>query len=237
MPGSVRTRDEVVGVARAGRVLARALRAGVEACRAGVPPVAVSEVVERSIMSQGGRVVLRDEGFPGGASIGVNTGVSHAEPGHRPLRAGDLVVIDSAVGLDGFVADAARAVAVPPASRAALALIEGARAVRLAMLRLLTPGRAWGEVATVAHARAASLGLRIVPGHGGHGLGRRLHEAPSLPLEGSCGVVLEEGMVVTIEPVVGLVGQRVNEAEGAALECFEEWGVVVEASGVRILCG
>lgn len=172
-------------------------------------------------------------GFPAPASIGINEAITHRVPDDVPLRDGDIVVVDTAVRLDGFIVDGARGVVAGGSGALGHRLIAGARAVRAAMLAAIAPGRAWSDVAARAHARAASLGLAIVPGLAGHGVGRALHEPPALPLFGSSGVVLVPGMVITLEPVVALPGGQ----DGPGPKAYEEWTVALTPRGVRILCG
>jgi methionyl aminopeptidase len=153
-------------------------------------------------------------GFPGTVLISVNDEVVHGIPGSRRLRRGDVVKLDVTVEKDGYMADAARTVIVGDAPPMAYAL--RTCAVR-AFERALAVARAGRQVRDVGRAiedEVTRRGFSVIPELGGHGIGRTIHEPPSVPNYGDPAQrdVLTEGLVITIEPIISAGGPRVRTA-------------------------
>jgi methionyl aminopeptidase len=143
-------------------------------------------------------------GFPGTVLISINEEIVHGIPGARAIAAGDLVKLDVTVEKDGYVADAARTVVVGPGSplavrlaACAVAAFEAARAVARAGVPVNQVGRA---VERVVRRR----GFAVVAGLAGHGVGRTIHEEPTVPnhYDPWQTDVLTDGLVITIEPMI-----------------------------------
>lgn len=193
-------------------------------------------------------------GFPGVCSICVNDEAAHAPPGDRELRPNDLVTIDLAGSLHDWHADAARTLVV--ASRGSevcqelIRLVDAADQVTQAAIAAIAPGRFWSDAVQAARAAAARLGVCILPGLGGHGVGRALHESPAARFDSVRGepgdFALVPGVVLAVEPVVTLEpdtvaslggdGWTLRTASGQSAAC-EERTVGVTPSGVRMLTG
>lgn len=194
------------------------------------------------------------EPFPGVCSISVNDEAAHAPPGDRILAPNDLVTIDLAASLDGWHADAAVTVLVtdgttePSPERARLA--DAAVEVTQAAIEAMRPGRRWSEAAAAARQAADDLGVFILPGLGGHGIGRALHEPPAARFDTTHDSPhdfgLAPGAVLTVEPVVTLGpdtlaaehrdGWTLRTASGGPAAC-EERTVAMTPSGPRVLTG
>lgn len=206
---------------------------------------AAAEVMERE-----GAVGVRgyaeregQAGFPERICVNINEEAAHGVPGHRVVREGDLVSIDVAISVDGWWADVAEPVVVGASERGErlrLAAERVARAGRAAM----GPGVRWLEV--VAEVRSALDGLSLIEGLEGHGVGRALHEAPSLAFSGAADdLVLRPGMVVTLEPTVTDGSGETTELDNAwtlvtadrGWACFCECTLAIVRGGVRVLTG
>jgi Xaa-Pro dipeptidase len=156
---------------------------------------------------------------------GPNSALPHGSAGGRVLRPGELLLFDFGAAWDGYCADLTRTATVgePDArQREVHAVVLAAHDAAVAAVR---PGVTAGEVDAAARAviQEAGLGDRFVH-RVGHGLGLEAHEAPSLDPGSS--TVLEEGMVITIEPgvyVPGWGGVRIED------------DLVVEAGGAAVL--
>jgi len=213
----------------AGRRLWLALAAGRDAAFAGATTRAISAVVRERIVEAGGEAVLEDETNAAGerfafaASVNVNEEAACARPSDRRLRAGDVVTIDAAAryeDLDGLIVDASTALVVPGADAPGRrALVDAAlEAVELAAARM-RPGVRWREVAEAIVALASERGFGVACGLAGHGVGRTLHEGPTLgmfPGEApEADFELREGMTLCVEPVLTHIERR-NPVAGAA---------------------
>lgn len=143
-------------------------------------------------------------GFPGTVLISVNDEIVHGVPGARRLEAGDLVKLDVTAEKGGFVADAARTLIVGSGSETALRLRACVRAAFAEALRAAHAGNAVAAIGAAIQTEVRRWGFSIVPELGGHGTGRTIHEAPSVPNFKDPGQqdVLTEGLVVAVEPIV-----------------------------------
>lgn len=186
--------------------------------RPGVTTGALDEIARQFLRDRGARsapaVVY---GFPGSVLISINDEVVHGVPGPRRIRPGDLVSLDVTIELDGYVADAARSLVVPPGPEAAHRLVACARAAFDAALEVATAGTRVSEIGRAVQREVRRHGFAVVRGLAGHGVGRTIHEPPSVPNEWDPRQtdVLTEGLVITIEPMIATgSGRPVEDADG-----------------------
>jgi methionyl aminopeptidase len=211
----IKSPRDLEAMRRAGELLRNIVDRAVGEIAPGMTTSDMADRIESDMRRAGAEPVMRTAGFPAAASICLNEEASHAIPGPRRVHAGDLVTIDAALRFNGWCADYARAVAVPPVSQASAALLSGARAATAAAVAAIRPGRPWSVVTEAARSAAAGFGLNVLAPLSGHGIGRDLHEPPAAGFDGgfegdSSGhgppgckdFVLRVGMVITIEPVV-----------------------------------
>ena len=143
-------------------------------------------------------------GFPGTVLISVNEEIVHGVPGRRVIAEGDLVSLDVTVDLDGYIADAARSLVVGSGKNQAHRLVECAEAAFEAALGVARAGTRVSEIGRTVSREVRSRGFTVVRGLAGHGVGRTIHEPPSVPNEWDPFQtdLLTEGLVITIEPMV-----------------------------------
>ena len=186
--------------------------------RPGVTTAALDEMARQFILARGARSApAMVYGFPGTVLISINDEVVHGVPGPRRIRPGDLVSLDVTLELDGYVADAARSLVVPPGQDAAHRLVSCAQAAFDAALEVATAGTRVNEIGRAVQREARRHGFAVVKGLCGHGVGRTIHEPPSVPNEWDPTQtdVLTEGLVITIEPMLALgSGRPVEDADG-----------------------
>jgi methionyl aminopeptidase len=156
-------------------------------------------------------------GFPGTVLISVNDEIVHGIPGQRRINAGDLVKLDVTVEKDGYIADAARSVLVAPASETAVRLAACAAAAFDAALDVASAGTPVSRIGLAVQREVERWGFTVVRGLAGHGVGRAIHEEPSVPNEWDPFQrdVLTEHLVLTIEPMISAgSGRPVVDADG-----------------------
>ena len=156
-------------------------------------------------------------GFPGTVLISVNDEVVHGVPGPRQLAPGDLVKLDVTVEKNGYIADAARTVVVGTGSDVAHRLAACAAAALDAALRVARAGVLVNEIGRVVTREVRRHGFRVVKGLAGHGVGRTIHEPPTVPNEFHRFQrdVLTEGLVLTIEPMISAGSAEArNDSDG-----------------------
>lgn len=204
---SISTPEELDKLRACGRVVAKALRAMAAAVRAGVTTAELARTGGKVLAACGARssppLVY---GFPGEVCISVNDEVVHGIPGHRTLKPGDLVKLDLTAERDGYHTDSAVTVEVR-GPEAAPGRRELARCAERAFRQALPFARAGNRTRDIGRAVEREVrrrGFQVVRELGGHGVGRTIHEAPSVPNWADPGATdrLTEGLVITIEPII-----------------------------------
>ena len=166
--------------------------------------------------------VLRRAGFERPAfetivASGPNSALPHARPGRRILKAGDGVVLDFGGVYDGYCVDLTRTVELGDAGADFRRLFVAVAEAQQAAIAVVRPGVKASSVDGAARAALDRYGLQEAFGHGtGHGLGLEVHEEPRIgrPLAGQPDLILQPGMVFTIEPGVyleGIGGVRIED--------------------------
>ncbi len=142
--------------------------------------------------------------YPAVICASVNDAVVHAIPSRRPLRDGDLLSIDLAVHLDGWCADAAFSTVIGSDDDDAARLVGTTERALQAGIDAAVPGARIGDVAHAIGAVGRAAGFGLLAHHGGHGVGRAMHEAPFVPNEGRPrrGFRLLPGLVLALEPML-----------------------------------
>jgi len=215
---SIESADDLLKLRRAGAVTREALEAMKAAIRPGISTRALDDIALAVMREHGARsapMLVYD--FPGATCISVNEEIVHGIPGPRVLVPGDLVKLDVTVELDGFMADACETVAVPPARKEDLRLIECAKASFEAGMRQAKPGAHAYDIGAAIQKTVVHAGFSVVRELTGHGIGRTIHEAPTIPNYGDRAFshVLTEGLVFTIEPLIAAGSPRtVTLADG-----------------------
>jgi len=156
-------------------------------------------------------------GFPGHVLISINDEIVHGIPGGRRIAAGDLVSLDVTVEKDGYVADAARSVVVAPGSETAYRLVACAKDAFERALLVARAGARVSEIGRAVEREIRRQHFSVVQGLTGHGVGRTIHEPPSVPnqFDPHQQDMLTEGLVLAIEPMVSAgSGRPVERTDG-----------------------
>jgi methionyl aminopeptidase len=155
--------------------------------------------------------------FPGAACISINEQVVHGIPSKRQVREGDIVSIDFGVRLDGWCGDAADTFVVGDVPEQTRRLVQVTRYSLDIVIRIARAGQRWSNVARAMQEYIEGEGFSVVREFVGHGIGREMHEDPKVPnfvspeLEAQ-DIVLQEGMVLAVEPMVNLGSPAVELA-------------------------
>src|SRR3954452_1841337 len=143
--------------------------------------------------------------------LSVNDAVLHGLPHDYVLRDGDLLSIDMAVGIGGWVADSALSVVVGTPDPADLKLIEATEVALAAGIAAAQPGGRLGDISAAIGHVAHSYGYAVNAEFGGHGIGRTMHEAPHVANTGRArrGMKLDPGLAIAIEPWFCRTGDKI----------------------------
>src|SRR5512132_352883 len=237
----------------AGRVVATALAAVRERAAVGVTLRELDAVARDVLSAAGARSTFLDYQprfapvpFPATLCTSVNDAALHGIPTAYRLRDGDVLSVDFGAELDGWAADAAQTVIVGTARPEDVRLVETTRAALDAGIAAAQPGNRVVTAATEIGAVARAAGYGVNTDFGGHGIGRRMHEEPSVPNDGrrGRGLPLRAGLVVAIEPwflAGGSSAYRIDEdgwtlrsADGSRA-AHQEHTVAITPGGPRVL--
>jgi methionyl aminopeptidase len=205
----IKTPGEIEAIRAAGQVVAQALAAVRAEATAGKRLADLDEVA-RSVLAAAGATSpflgyqpsFASVPFPAVICASVNDAALHGIPGRYRLADGDLLSVDCGAVLDGWAADAARSFTIGPPSPADARLIATTDAALHAGIAAAVPGARIGDISAAIGAAGRRAGYGICTDFGGHGVGRLMHEAPSIPNEGRAGrgLRLGPGLVIAIEP-------------------------------------
>ncbi|MFI9723001.1 type I methionyl aminopeptidase [Streptomyces sp. NPDC052396] len=207
----LKTAAQIEAMREAGRIVAQALAEVEKAAQVGVTLRELDEVA-RGVLDRAGagspflgyRPSFAPTPFPGVICTSVNDAVVHGIPDGYRLRDGDLLSVDCGARLDGWTGDAAVSFVVGAPRPGDPELIEATRRALEAGIAAAVPGNRMGDISAAIGkvARAARCGMPA--DFGGHGIGRQMHEDPSVPNRGrpGRGYPLRPGLVLAIEPML-----------------------------------
>lgn len=247
MPIEIYGRRDQERLARAGRVAAATLLHIASKLRAGISTADIDAWVREDTAARGGKPSqLGYQGFPAAVCTSRNHVVCHGIPSRRDiLRPGDIVNVDITTELDGFHGDTSATFLIGTASPEAEHVVDVARRCRDAGIAVVREGARLGDIGAAIESLARREGCSVVREFGGHGIGRKMHQAPHVSHFGKAGsgLRLRRGMAFTIEPMVNLGGAEVRmlddgwtvvTADGSLSAQFEHT-VLVTADGCEVL--
>ena len=243
---SIKTAQELAGMERAGRVTRAVLNAMKTAVRPGISTRELDEVGASVMRSLGGRSAPKlVYAFPGENCISVNEEITHGVPSERKLVDGDLVKLDVTVEVGGFMADACETIGVGSIKQESKRLIDCASRAFQSGLSVVRPGARAFDIGKAIHKTVNAAGFSVVRDLTGHGIGRTIHEGPTIPNEFDrrCSDILTEGLVFTIEPLIAIgTPKTVTMKDGwtirtrdRSLAAHHEHTVLVTRDGARLL--
>jgi methionyl aminopeptidase len=205
----LRTPAEIEQMRPAGRFVAEVLAQTAAAAHVGVNLLELDALAHDLIRRRGAESCYIDYHPSFGASpfgkvicTSVNDAVLHGLPHDYRLQDGDLLTLDFAAGVDGWVADSAVSLVVGTPRDEDLRLIETTRRALAAGIQAAQPGGRIGDISAAIAAVAHAEGYSINTQFGGHGVGRTMHGDPHISNDGRAGrgYPLRPGLVIAIEP-------------------------------------
>ena len=210
----IKSATQIEQMKKAGALSKMALRHVGAMVRPGVSTFELDQLAEQIIRMHGGTPAFKGYGgFPGTICASINDAVVHGIPNpDMILRDGDIISIDTGAVVDGWVGDNAWTFFVGTPTPEAKALCEVTRDCLKAAIEQAVPGNHIGDVGYAVQSLAESHGYGVLRDYVGHGIGRVMHEDPSVPNYGKKGrgVRLQAGMVIAIEPMVTMGSNHVS---------------------------
>lgn len=242
----IRSAKEIEYMAEAGKIVAACHRGLRKLVAPGVSTIELDAFAEKFIRANGGIPSQKGyRGYPYATCTSVNDEICHSFPGRYVLKDGDIVKIDMVVNLKGWLADSAWSYAVGNISEGTARLMDTAKECLYLGIGKAMAGNRIGDISNVVQNHAEKQGFSVVRDYTGHGIGRIMHDGLSVPHYGppGRGMRLEEGMVLTIEPMINTGtyktrldpdGWTARTADGG-LSAQYEHTIAITADGPRIL--
>lgn len=243
----IKTDEEIELMREPCRIVKETLEFVGKHIRAGMTTKEVDELVYRYITSCG---AIPSElgycGYPASACVSVNEVVVHGIPGDRIIEDGDIVSVDITAEKNGFQGDACRTFLIGNVSEEKRRLVEVTEQCFFKAIENLRAGTPLYDIGYAVQTHAESNGYGVVRALTGHGIGREMHEDPSVPNYGrkGTGMRLKAGMTICIEPMINMGtykvifdrndGWTVRTADGKPAAHYENT-VLIKEDGVEIL--
>lgn len=250
---TLKTEEQLGFMRQAGRIVADTLRLLRERVKPGTDTLTLDEEAFAYVAKCGARPAFKGyrvpgvkRAFPGTLCISINDEVVHGIPDRRRrLEEGDIVSFDMGVEYRGYYGDAACTYGVGNVSTTRRLLMENTLESLHRAVSVVREGATVGDVGHAVESFLVPKGYGLVRNYAGHGIGRKLHEAPQVPNFGrpGSGITLKRGMTIAVEPMVmtgreevvtGEDGWTVLTADHSDAAHFEHTVLVCE-SGSEIL--
>ena len=209
-----KTNEEIELMRESALVVSRTLGMLAAEIKPGVTGLQLDRLAEAFIRDQGAEPgFLGMYGFPNTLNISPNAQVVHGIPTNEPFQEGDIVSVDCGALKNGFYGDHAYTFEVGEVAPETRKLLQVTKESLYLGIRQFRFGNRVGDVAYAIQHHCESNGYGVVRELVGHGLGRKLHEAPEMPNYGKRGrgKKFVEGMVVAIEPMINMGTHRIRQ--------------------------
>jgi len=205
---TIKSNREIEIMKEAGRICAVAHRRIKEAIAPGISTFDLNKIAEDVIFKNGATPSFKGyNGYPASICASVNNVVIHGIP-HREikLKNGDIVAIDIGVCYKGYHGDCAYTHGVGIISPKLQELLKTTQEALYAGLEYAQPNNRLSDISHSIEQFVIKRGYSVVKDFTGHGIGRKLHEAPPIPNFGLPGIgpILKPGMTLAIEPMVNI---------------------------------
>ena len=242
----LKTNEEIELLRENNILVSQALAEVAKHIKPGVTTKELDRIAEDFIRSHGAiPSFLGYEVYPASACISVNEQVVHGIPSDYVIKEGDIVSVDLGTFMKGFNGDSAYTFAVGEVDDEVRRLLEVTKEALYKGTAQAKAGNRVGDISAAVQEYAESFGYGVVRELEGHGLGRKMHEAPGVPNYGmrGRGPLLKEGMVICIEPMITM-GNRaiVFERDGWTVRTRDrkpaahfEFAVAIRKDGPDVL--
>jgi methionyl aminopeptidase len=212
---TIETQADVAALQRIGKIVSHVLHQMLDAAEPGMTTRELDALGARLLDHHGARSAPQlTYNFPGATCISINEEAAHGIPGDRVIRPGDVLNVDVSAELDGYFADTGGTRVVPPTNPQKTRLCHATRMALAQAMRQARAGRPLSGIGAAIERTAKAYGFKVIENLGSHGVGRALHEEPEHIagyFDPSDTRILQEGMVITIEPFLSTKSRVVNE--------------------------
>ncbi len=244
---------DIVKMRKAGQLVADILKLMRDLVKPGIDTLTLDLAAENLIKKSGGKPAFKNYkvswvpiAFPGTICASINNEIVHGIPSKdRILTEGDIFTVDTGASIDGFFGDACCTYAVGHISDERKRLLDITLQSLHNGMKAVRPGATLGDVGYAVERTVVPYGYGLVRDYAGHGIGRRLHEAPQIPNYGKPGngLIIKPRMTLCVEPMVMTGAEEVRTlddhwtvvtADGSDAAHFENTLLVTD-NGVEVL--
>ncbi len=205
MATPIKNAAEIEKMRVSGKILAQTLKLICEAAKPGVSTKELDLMAEEFIISQKGKPAFKGfHGYPATICTGLNEVIVHGIPKESEiLKDGDLLTLDCGVSFNGYCTDSARTISIGEPNKKHERMIKTGERALEAATDIIKPGTPVGEIGKIIEQIVEKEGYKIIHDLTGHGIGKELHESPTILnyWEGKNGPRLESGMTIAVEPI------------------------------------
>ena len=243
----VKSPREIELMKEAGRLVAKVFETVEPYIKPGISTYEINEIAEKVIYDGGGTCPCKGYyDYPAGTCVSVNDTLIHGIPSKKIiLREGDIVSLDVVANLKGYCADATRTYGVGILKESVKQLMQVTKDAFYKGIEQAKPENRVGDISSTIQEYVESFGYNVARDFTGHGIGRGMHEDPSIPNYGvrGTGPILKPGMALAIEPMV-LEGRRETRVLGdgwtvkskdGRLTCHYENTIIITDEGYEII--
>ncbi|MFD0050047.1 type I methionyl aminopeptidase [Actinomycetes bacterium NPDC127524] len=243
---NLKSEREIELMHEAGKLLAATHREIAKMIKPGITTADIEEFVERYLAEHGATAEQKGyQGYKYATCASVNDEICHGFPTKKPLKEGDIVTIDMVVNLNGGLADSAWTYPIGEVSNETARLLEVTKNSLYKAIEQAQAGNRLGDIGHAIQSYVEGEKYSVVRDFTGHGIGKTIHEDPTVLHYGKPGkgMRLKEGMVITIEPMVNAGtwhskmdknGWTARTADGK-LSAQYEHTIVITKEGPKIL--
>jgi len=247
MKGLIKTETEIECMRQACAIVRDTLKLLEEKIKVGMTTFELDKIARDYIHSCGAKCSFKGyQGYPGNICVSINQEVVHGIPSKkRIIKDGDIVSCDVGAYFKGFHGDAARTFAVGNVKPETLKLIEVTKQSFFEGINGLKAGCKVGELSERIQKYVEANGYSVIRMLEGHGVGRNLHEYPSVPNYGKSnqGATLYAGMTIAIEPMINMGKKEIVvldddwtiESKDGSMSAHYENTILITEDGVEIL--
>ena len=243
----VKSPREIELMKEAGKLVAKVFETIEPLIRPGISTYEINEIAENVIYEGGGTCPCKGYyDYPAGTCVSVNETLIHGIPSKKIiLREGDLVSLDVVANLKGYCADATRTFLVGTCKDSVKQILDVCQKAFYEGIKQAKPGNRVGDISAAIQHYVESHGYSVARDFTGHGIGKGMHEDPSVPNYGIAGTgpILQKGMTIAVEPMI-LEGKKETRVLGdgwtvkskdGKLTCHYENTIVITEDGNEII--
>jgi methionyl aminopeptidase len=243
--------SEIEKIAAAGKILANVFRQIIQQVKVGVALKDLDDLACRLIKKAGAEPAFlgyqpnaAKHPFPYSICASLNEVVVHGKPTDYKLKSGDVLKIDCGIKIKGFYSDAAVTVGLGNISPEAKKLIDATKLALEKSIEQAKPGNHLGDIGWVIQETAKKAGVKVIKELTGHGIGKELHEPPTIYNFGGKGqgIKLKSGMVLAIEPMFAIGADKIIQKKDESwatrdnsLSAHFEHTVAITPKGCHVL--